>query len=124
MSGLYLMKVWRLRSNWDPISSGVYRQILTYDDDIMLMIVKIQPRSTVLMHSHKNIQAGIVIKGKLLFMTERGKIEVSEGDSYYIEAYERHEVHNLADSEAIALDVFVPKRDDYLPHARQADHEI
>lgn len=88
------------------------------------MLVKIQPKSTVPMHSHKNIQAGIVIKGKLLFVTEKGKIEVSEGDSYYIGAYEGHEVHNLADDEAIALDIFVPKRDDYLPYAHQADHEI
>ncbi len=118
------MKIWRLRESWEEISPGVYRQILAPDYSMMLMIVRIQPNSTVQLHSHRNVQAGMLIKGKLMFKTERGGIELSEGDSYYIEADELHGVHNSENIEAIALDIFMPRRDDYLLGARQADVEI
>ena len=115
------MKVWKLRAEWDTISPGVYRQILAFDDNIMLMIVKILPGSIVPKHSHRNIQAGLVIKGKLLFKTDKGELEISEGESYYIEPMENHEVYNLTAMEAVALDVFTPKRDDYADYTRPPD---
>jgi len=115
------MKVWRLRNVWDTISPGVYRQILAFDDNIMLMVVRIMPGSIVPKHNHRNVQAGLVVKGKLLFKTDRGELEVSEGESYYIEPMENHEVHNITSEEAVALDVFTPKREDYSAYTRLPD---
>lgn len=115
------MRVWRLRDEWDTIMPGIYRQMLAFDENIMLMIVKIMPGACVPKHNHKNIQAGIVIKGRLMFRTDHGETEVSEGWSYYIESNENHEVYNLTDEEAIALDVFMPKREDYSPFTRPPD---
>lgn len=118
------MKVWKLRDEWDMMRPGVYRQMLSFDENIMLMIVRILPGACVPKHNHSNVQTGVVIKGKLLFRTDRGEIEVSEGWSYYIDQMENHEVYNLTDSEAVALDIFMPKREDYSPFTRPPDESL
>jgi len=87
----------------------------------MLMIVRVMPGSTVPRHSHRNVQAGVVIRGRLIFRTDRGELEVSEGESYYIESMESHEVYNASGEEAVALDVFMPKREDYASYTRPPD---
>ncbi|MEM3488407.1 MAG: cupin domain-containing protein [Nitrososphaerota archaeon] len=115
------MRVWKLRNDWDVLRPGVYRQMLSFDENIMLMIVKIHPGACVPKHSHSNLQTGVVIKGKLLFRTDRGEMEISEGWSYYIAPNESHEVYNTTDREAVALDIFMPKRDDYTPYTRPPD---
>ncbi|MEM0482428.1 MAG: cupin domain-containing protein [Nitrososphaerota archaeon] len=117
------MEIW-LNRVWDELFPGVYRSVLAHNFSIMLMLVRILPRAVVPMHNHPHLQAGIVLKGSLLFRTERGERILREGDSYLIGPWEKHEVINTGTEEALALDVFNPAREDYSKAARKPDAVI
>jgi len=117
------VKVW-LGGTWDEVFPGVYRQILAHNEEIMVMLVKFTPGGLVPRHSHSNIQAGLVIRGQLLFKTQRGERVLTEGDSYLLEPWETHEVMNIGGREALAIDVFRPARRDYAHAAREPDASL
>ncbi|MCS7145496.1 MAG: cupin domain-containing protein [Nitrososphaerota archaeon] len=116
------MDVW-FKGVWDELFPGVYRRILAHDSNLMLMLVRIAPGAVVPQHSHFHLQAGVVLRGSLLFRTERGEVTLREGDSYLIHPWEPHEVLNMGE-EAIALDVFTPARDDYAKAAKRPDMSV
>lgn len=117
------MDIW-LEGEWDEPFHGVRRRILAHDSNIMLMLVKIAPGASVPMHNHFNLQAGVILRGELLFRTERGERVLREGDSYRVEPWEFHGVMNVGEVEAIALDVFHPPREDYAKVAKRPDLKL
>jgi quercetin dioxygenase-like cupin family protein len=117
------VEIWQNRV-WDELFPGVYRSVLAHHPSTMLMLVRILPGAVVPRHNHPHLQAGVVLRGSLLFRTERGESVLREGDSYLIEPWELHEVINNGTEEALALDVFNPAREDYAKAARKPDRII
>jgi quercetin dioxygenase-like cupin family protein len=78
----------------------------------MLSVVRFEPESVVLDHSHPHEQMGILIEGRLEF-TVGGITRVLEpGDMWKIPGGVVHRVRAF-EQPALALDVFQPIRDDY-----------
>ena len=114
------MQIW-INRVWDELFPGVYRSILAHNLSTMLMLVRMLPGAVVPRHNHPHLQAGIVLRGSLLFKTERSERVLREGDSYLIDPWEQHEVINMGTEEALALDIFNPAREDYAKAARKPD---
>ncbi|MEM0381266.1 MAG: cupin domain-containing protein [Nitrososphaerota archaeon] len=115
--------IW-LNQFWEELFPGVYRCILAHNPTIMLMLVRMAPGAIVPRHKHIHLQAGILLEGSLLFKTESGERVLRKGESYLIKSFEPHEVENVGDEDAIALDIFTPRREDYLSAARPPDLNI
>ncbi|MEM0445436.1 MAG: cupin domain-containing protein [Nitrososphaerota archaeon] len=117
------MRVW-VTGDWEELFQGVFRKIVAHNAQVMLMLVKIMPGAVVPMHSHLNLQAGVVLRGSLLFKTGTGERVLVAGNSYLLDPWENHEVKNIGEEEALALDVFHPAREDYAKSARPPDYEV
>jgi quercetin dioxygenase-like cupin family protein len=78
----------------------------------MLSVVRFEPESVVLDHSHPHEQMGMLIEGRLEF-TVGGITKILEpGDIWKIPGGVIHRVRAF-DQPALALDVFQPIREDY-----------
>lgn len=86
------------------------------------MMFNIRAGGEVPLHSHPQFQYGVVLSGRGFFITKRGKIDVSEGDSYSIPPNEEHGFQAIED--VIVVDIFVPPRADYIPLTRRHDLEL
>jgi quercetin dioxygenase-like cupin family protein len=81
--------------------------------NLMLSIVRLEPRSVVSEHSHPHEQMGILLEGRLEFTIGNVTRLIGPGDMWRIPSGVLHSVRAL-DAPALALDVFHPIREDYL----------
>jgi len=97
------------------VKPGLKRQILGYNDNIMLvkvffgkeMVGKRPP-----LHSHPHTQSSYIISGKFE-MHAGDKVQMLQaGDSYYVEPNVPHEAYCI--EEGIIIDGFSPVREDFL----------
>lgn len=75
----------------------------------------IQAASVIPGHSHPNEQIGYLISGRLDLTIDGIRHEFSPGDTWCIPGGIRHSA--VAVSDVVALEVFTPVREDYLPDA-------
>jgi len=91
---------------------GVTRKILSYSDELMMVEVSFAKGSKGKLHSHEHLQISYVAKGSFEFTIDGQTKVVTQGDSLYMPSNSVHGVFALED--AILVDVFNPKRDDFL----------
>ncbi len=97
---------------WEDAGGGAQRQILGYNDDIMMVRVKFRKGDTGAMHSHPHSQVTYVAAGSFEFTVgERTEI-VSAGDALYKQPGIEHGCVCLEDGELI--DCFSPMRETFL----------
>lgn len=96
-------------TNCEP---GVTRKILSYSDDLMMCEITFEKDARGNVHSHPHLQITYVAKGSFEFTIDGETKIVKQGDSVYMPANSVHGVHAL--EESILVDVFNPKRDDFL----------
>jgi quercetin dioxygenase-like cupin family protein len=80
--------------------------------NLMLSVVRFEPGSVVLDHSHPHEQMGFLIEGRLEFTIGDVTRVLVPGDMWRIPGGVVHRVKAL-DQPALALDVFHPIREDY-----------
>ncbi len=80
---------------------------------MMLSVVRLEPESVVLEHSHPHEQIGMLLEGRLEFTVGGVTRLLGPGDKWRIPGGVVHSVRAL-DQAAVALDVFHPIREDYL----------
>jgi len=98
--------------DWEDLGGGVSRQIMGYDDKIMLVKVKFKDGSVGKAHEHFHSQASYVVSGTFELTIGDKKQVLHEGDSFYIPP---HIVHGALCLEAgMLIDVFSPARQDFL----------
>ena len=92
---------------------GVTRKILSYDANMMAAQVNFEKGDVGAPHSHPHEQIGYVVKGSIEYHEDGlENIILNAGDSYYVAPNVIHGV--IALEPTILLDVFTPKRDDFL----------
>ena len=97
---------------WEELGGGVSRQIMGYDDKIMLVKVKFEKDALGAPHEHFHSQTSFVAKGDFEVTIGDKKQVLHEGDSFYIPP---NIVHSAKCVEAgILIDVFSPVREDFL----------
>ena len=94
------------------LGGGVSRRILAEDEKMMAVEVSFKKGAVGAMHTHPHVQISYVLKGKFEATINGETAVISEGDSYYTEPDAPHGVVCL--EEGVLLDVFTPRRDDFL----------
>jgi len=97
---------------WEEVGPGLKRQIMGYDDKIMLVKVDFQVGAVGQLHEHYHSQVTYVESGAFE-MTIGDEVKVIRGgDSYYIPP---HVMHGCTCIEAgVLIDVFSPHREDFM----------
>ena len=101
----------------ETVDDGVRRQILGFDDSIMMVRVEFDEGGEGYIHSHPHSQVTYV---------ERGEFEVTiDGKARLLKAGDAFRVPNHADHGAVCkkagvlIDVFSPVREDFLTDGQQ-----
>ena len=94
------------------VGQGVSRQILGYNNNIMLVKVMFEKGSFGDMHSHSHVQTSYIAGGKFEVTIDGKTQTVEEGDGFFVA---ENETHGVACLEAgIIIDCFSPVREDFL----------
>lgn len=97
---------------WEPAGTGVTRQIMGYDGQVMLVKVKFEKGAIGTPHTHYHTQTTYVASGKFEFTVGDEKKVVKAGDGIYIEPDVLHGCVCL--EPGILIDCFAPMRADFL----------
>ncbi len=96
---------------WETVGDGVRRQILGYDDKILLAKVEFEKGGIGPMHEHHHSQVTYVVSGKFELTIGEQTETLEEGDSFYIPP---HKIHGaICKAKGILIDVFSPIREDF-----------
>lgn len=97
---------------WETVAEGVQRQIMGYDDQIMLVNVKFDKGGIGQMHEHYHSQVTYVVSGTFELTIGGETKTVKGGDAFYIPP---HVLHGAVCTEAgVLIDVFSPIREDFM----------
>ena len=97
-----------------PITPGISAE-LAWGEKIMLSRVTIQPDGLIPDHSHPHEQAGICVEGKFELTINGESRVIYQGEMYLIPVGVSHTARGIGEV-AVALDIFSPVREDYLPN--------
>jgi len=96
----------------EDLGKGVTRKILAQVTNIMMVEVYFKKGAVGEVHSHIHEQISYILKGSFELNIDGKKEIVKTGDTYYIKPNVLHGV--LALEDATILDVFTPRREDFL----------
>lgn len=97
---------------WEVIDDKICRQIVGFNDSIMMVKVRFQKGGIGRVHNHHHSQVTHISEGKFE-VTIDGKSKIlKKGDSFYVPSYIMHGVVCLEDG--ILIDVFSPMREDFI----------
>lgn len=97
---------------WEPAGEGVTRQIVGYNEDIMMVKVKFEKGGVGTAHTHKHTQVTYVVSGAFEFTIGDEKKVVKAGDALYMEPNVEHGCVCL--EAGLLIDCFNPYRNDFL----------
>ena len=97
---------------WESPDKGITRQILGYDDRLMLVRVRFEQGAVGVMHSHPHRQVTYVESGSFEVRIDGKKEVLKEGDCFFIPPEVQHGA--LALEEGCLIDVFTPARESFL----------
>ena len=99
-------------TEWVQINEGMRRQILGFDDQIMLVKIEFLTGGLGVVHSHLHRQCSYVVSGVFEFEIDGIKKIVKTGDGLYMEPNVPHGVVCLEGG--LLIDTFSPVRTDFL----------
>lgn len=97
---------------WEQLGPGLSRQILGWDNQIMMVKVKFEKGAVGALHQHFHTQTTFCHSGKFEFTIDGEKHVVGPGDGLYIAPNLLHGAVCL--EPGVVLDVFSPVREDFL----------
>jgi quercetin dioxygenase-like cupin family protein len=92
---------------------GIRRKTLAYGTKSLLTEFILEKGKILPSHSHPQEQTGYLVSGRIILDIGGEKHEVNPGDSWSIPGGTEHGAEILENS--VAIEVFAPVRDDYLP---------
>jgi quercetin dioxygenase-like cupin family protein len=100
-------------TQWQDADTGIQRQILGYDEKLMLVKVKFEAGSIGKMHNHAHAQSTYVESGAFEMTIGEIKKIIRAGDGFYVPPYTEHECFCI--EPGVLIDSFSPCRWDFLP---------
>ena len=92
---------------------GIEQKTLVYGDKTLMTEFLLKKGSTLPRHVHPHEQTGYLVKGCLRLYVGADDYEAQPGDSWCIPPGAEHGAEIIEDS--VAIEVFSPVREDYLP---------
>ena len=101
--------------NYKNVLPGIQLKTLTYGENTLLSEFKLSKDSQLPSHAHPQEQIGYLISGHMRLTIGTETFDVQPGDSWCVPANLEHRAEIVEDS--VAIEVFSPVRQDYLPDA-------
>jgi quercetin dioxygenase-like cupin family protein len=92
---------------------GIKMKTFVYGDNSLLTRFHLQKGSLLPLHSHPQEQTGCMISGKMKLVIDGEEFIAEPGDTWSIKGGIEHRAEIIEDS--VAIEVFSPVREDYLP---------
>ena len=103
----------RSDSGYDPALDGIERKTLVHGGQTLMTEFRLRRGSVLPRHAHPHEQTGYLALGHLRLSIGAEEFEALPGDSWCIPGGVEHGAQILEDS--VAIEVFSPVREDYLP---------
>jgi len=95
---------------------GIEQKTLVYGEKTLMTEFLLQKGSILPRHAHPHEQTGYLVKGRIRLSIGSEQYDVQAGDSWCIPGEVEHGAEIIED--AVAIEVFSPVREDYLPKER------
>lgn len=100
------------KMEWEVVDDKIQRQIVGFDDKIMMVNVHFDKDGIGAMHNHSHTQVTYIAEGKFeVTIGDETKI-IKKGDSFFVPSNVMHGV--VCVEEGMLIDVFSPMREDFL----------
>lgn len=100
------------KTQWETVDDKIQRQIVGYDDSIMMVNVRFEKGGIGVLHNHVHIQVTHISEGKFEVTIGEEKKILKKGDSFFIPS---NVIHGVVCLEAgMLIDVFSPMREDFI----------
>jgi quercetin dioxygenase-like cupin family protein len=99
-----------------PVSAGIRRKTLVYGEKTLMTEFILDAGAVLAHHRHPEEQTGYLVSGHLILTIGDEVQEIRAGDSWVIPGNVEHHAKILEPS--VAVEVFSPRRDDYVPQQR------
>ena len=96
-----------------PVAEGITRKTLVHGKNTLLTEFVLRKGALLPVHRHPQEQTGYLVSGDMLLTIGNDVHEVRAGDSWMIPENVEHHATIITDS--VAVEVFSPVREDYLP---------
>ena len=103
----------RSESGYCGVLEGIERKTLVYGGETLMTEFLLKGGSVLPGHSHPQEQTGYLVKGRMRLAIGGEEFDVEVGDSWCIPGGVEHGAEVMEDS--VAIEVFSPVREDYLP---------
>lgn len=100
-------------TEWETPDTGITRQVLGYDGELMLVRVVFEAGAIGTEHSHPHRQVSYVCEGAFEVTIDGQTQTLRKGDSFFVEPDLLHGAVCLEAGEL--LDVFAPARETFVP---------
>jgi len=97
---------------WETPGAGVKRQIMAYNENLMMVKVKFEKGAIGSVHAHPHTQATYVVSGAFEFTNNGESKIVKSGDGVYIKPDAPHGCFCL--EAGTLIDTFSPIREDFI----------
>lgn len=95
------------------VIEGIRRKTLAYGENTLMTEFLLEKGSKLPAHKHPHEQTGYLVSGSIILTIGEEEFEVKPGDSWTIPGNVEHKAMVIEDS--VAVEVFTPVREDYLP---------
>jgi len=92
---------------------GIQMKTFVYGENSLLTRFHLKKGSLLPRHSHPHEQTGFMVSGKMKLFIGEEEFLAEQGDTWSIKGNVEHRAQIIEDS--VAIEVFSPVRDDYLP---------
>ena len=103
----------KCESGYLMVAPGIRRKTLVYGDKTLMTEFLLEKGADLAHHRHPQEQTGYLVSGHMILTIGDDIMEVRRGDSWVVPANLEHHAKILENS--VAIEVFSPRRDDYLP---------
>jgi quercetin dioxygenase-like cupin family protein len=111
---------YRVNENgYKQVLPGIKLKTLVYGEKTLFSEFRMEANSTLPRHSHPHEQTGYLVKGRIRLTIGEETFEVQPGDSWCISGNTDHYAEILENS--VAIEVFSPVREEYLPVKQDAE---
>ena len=99
-------------ASWEQVEPKIKRQIVSYDDHLMMVHVLFEKGGVGDLHHHPHSQVTHIASGKFEVTIGDETKELSKGDCFFIPSNTIHGVSCL--ESGLLVDVFSPMREDFI----------
>lgn len=96
-----------------PALEGIERKTLVHGQQMLMTEFRLRKGAVLPRHAHEHEQTGYLVKGRIRLFIGTAEYDAQAGDSWSIPGGVEHGADII--EESVAIEVFSPVRQDYLP---------